>query len=307
MKRVLVTGAGGFIGRHVTPLLAASGWDVHGVTSRDRPPHSALTWHRANLLDAGDRARLITAVEPSALLHLAWSSEPPGYWTDPANLNWLAATLELARLFKNHGGERLVGAGTCAEYDWRAGICVERQTPLAPRTLYGATKAASGTVLEAYGVQTGLSVAWARLFFLFGPHDSPARLVPSLVRRLAFGQPARCQTGRHARDFMHVADAAAALVATLESKLEGPVNLGSGTALHVEVVARHIAATLDTPGLLTVEDGPPDDALVMADVTRLRNEVEWRPAADTMTRLDETIAWWRATPAAAPENNTASA
>lgn len=293
MKRVLVTGASGFVGRQVTPLLAASGWDVHGVTSRARPARAALTWHQADLLDAAQRERLVERVQPSALLHLAWSSEPPGYWTDPANVSWLAASLELARHFQQRGGTRLVGAGTCAEYDWRGGICVERSTPLAPRSLYGSAKAACGTVLEAFGVQTGMSVAWGRLFFLFGPHDSPVRLVPSLVQRMASGRPARCTAGGHQRDLLHVADAAAALVALLESPVTGPVNIGSGAALRIGDVARRIADVLETPALLTVDEGPPENALVVADVTRLRDKVGWRPAAGTMAGLDETIRWWR--------------
>ena len=295
MKRVLVTGAGGFVGRHAVPLLIAAGWDVHGVSSQRHRTKGDLTWHHANLLDAGHRERLIDTVRPTALLHLAWCSEPPGYWTDPANIQWLAATLELARLFETRGGRRLVGAGTCAEYDWRSGICVEATTPLAPRTLYGTAKAACGTVLHAFGTQVGLSVAWARLFFLFGPHDSPLRLVPSLVQSMSAGRAARCRAGQHARDFIHVEDAASALVSLLDSGVTGPVNVASGTATRVEVIARHVAQTLGTPDLLAIDPGSPDDALVVADVTRLRTEVGWQPATDMMTRLDDTIRWWQRT------------
>lgn len=294
MKRVLVTGARGFVGRHLTPLLVSSGWDVHAVTTATTPDaRDGVTWHRADLLDTNDRERLIESIDASAVVNLAWSSVPPDYWTDPANMRWLAATLELARLFRARGGRRFVGAGSCAEYEWGAHACAERTTPLTGRTLYGATKAACGTVLGAFGTQTGLSVAWARLFFLFGPHDSPKRLVPSLVRDLAAGRPARCTSGRHARDFVHVNAAARALTALLDSDVTGPVNIGTGVAVPVGDVARRVASVLGVPALLTVEPGPPHDALVLADITRVREEVGWHPPTDLMSDLDATIEWWR--------------
>lgn len=293
MKRVLLTGARGFVGRHLTPLLVAGGWEVHAVTTGSPDERDGVTWHRANLLDTDERAWLVESIDATALVHLAWSCELPGYWTDPANVRWLAATLELARLFRERGGQRLVGAGSCAEYEWVAGACVERSTPLASHTLYGVTKAACGTVLEAFGAQTGLSVAWGRLFFLYGPHDSPLRLVPSLVRDLSAGRPARCSAGSHQRDFIHVDAAARAIAALLESDVTGPVNIGSGVAMPIEEVARRVASVLGVSSLLTVEPGPAENALVLADVTRLCKEVGWQPPSDVMARLDETIQWWR--------------
>jgi len=292
MTRVLVTGATGFLGRHVTPLLAAAGFDVHGVTSRGVGPQADCTWHKANLLDGSEREALVSAVKAEALLHLAWHAKPPAYWTAPENMQWVAASLDLFRLFDDNGGRRMVGAGSCAEYDWRQGYCSEAATPLLPSTLYGTAKAACGAVLNAYSTETGLSAAWGRLFFLFGPHDAPSRLVPSLVRSLAAGEPARCASGNHLRDFLHVADAAAALVALLQSPVTGAVNIGSGVPLRVGDIARRIADRIGRPDLLSIEDGPPEPSLVCANVGRLRDEVGWRTPTDVFNRLDESILWW---------------
>ena len=291
MTRVLVTGARGFIGRYVTAALAARGYDVHAA-SRTPAAGSGVTWHRADLLDTADRDALVKTARAQWLVHLAWCAKPPEYWRDPDNLRWTAATLDLVRAFADRGGTRAIGAGTCAEYDWGHGRCHERTTPLAAASLYGAAKAACGLVLDAYGRETGLSVAWARLFFLFGPHDSPTRLVPSLVLSLCAGQLARCTSGSHVRDFLYVEEAAAALVALLESNVTGPVNVASGVDVQLGALAREIADHVGRPDLLAVAEGPAEDRVVTADVTRLTQEVGWRPRINAAAALDETVRWW---------------
>jgi nucleoside-diphosphate-sugar epimerase len=298
MKRVLVTGASGFVGRHVTRLLSGDAFEVHAVSASGIGASQDSIWHRADLLDARQREALVEAVKPDALLHLAWHAKPASYPSAPANTAWLAASLDLFRLFAEHGGKRVVGAGSCAEYDWRHGYCTEFSTPLLPSSLYGVTKAACGSVLDAYSRETGLSAAWGRFFFLFGPYDSPLRLIPSLVRKLAAGQPARCTAGSHIRDFLHVEDAAAALVELLRSTVTGAVNIGSGAPLCVGDIARQIGTTLGRPDLLTIDEGPAEHMLVCANIARLRDEVGWRPASDTRSRLDDTIRWWQSPEAA---------
>jgi len=292
MSKVLVTGGRGFVGRQVTAALVAVGHDVHGVTSREAAADARCSWHRTDLLDAAARRALLESVRPDALVHLAWCAKPPHYWSDPENVTWLTASLDLVRTFNEFGGTRVVGVGTCAEYDWTQGYCTERITPIAPSSLYSAAKAACGSVVEHYGREAGLSVAWARLFFLFGPHDSPLRLIPSLVTTLASGQRARCTSGSHVRDFLYVEDAASAIVALLESAVTGPVNIASGVPARVADIARGVADRVGRPDLLTVEAGPPEPAFVAGNVNRLWHEVGWRPKHDLQSALDETVRWW---------------
>ena len=82
-----------------------------------------------------------------------------------------AASLELADTFGGAGGRRIVGAGTCAEYLWRDIPCVEDVTPIRPTTVYGGCKAAVWSALEPFARDAGVSAAWARLFFVYGPHE----------------------------------------------------------------------------------------------------------------------------------------
>ena len=129
--RVLITGAGGFIGRWSAAPLLHQGYEVHAVLSRSAhvqaPPElQGATLHSADLLNVSDIDALLERAAPTHLLHFAWVATPGVYWHSPDNGRWLAASDHLLRRFAALGGSRAVVAGTCAEYDWqRAGVCVE--------------------------------------------------------------------------------------------------------------------------------------------------------------------------------------
>ncbi len=103
--------------------------------------------------------------------------------------------------------------GSGYEYDWSYGYCTEGLTPCVPDTVYGACKHALHEMVRSYAAARQLSVAWPRVFFLYGPHEHPQRLVSSVVRALLRGEPAPCSHGRQIRDYMHVQDVADGLVA----------------------------------------------------------------------------------------------
>jgi nucleoside-diphosphate-sugar epimerase len=141
-----------------------------------------------------------------------------------------------------------------------------------------------------------LSVAWARLFLVYGPHEHPLRLVPSVTRALLAGQPAPCTLGEQRRDVLHVADAADALAALLESDVTGAVNVASGEAVPVCGVVERIAAVVGRPDLLrpgALLDRAGDPPLLVADVCRLRQELRWAPHYDLDRGLAQTVAWWK--------------
>jgi nucleoside-diphosphate-sugar epimerase len=293
--RILVTGASGFIGRHAVAALLENGAQVHAVARR---PLAGMdcSWHEADLLAAGGPEDVIASVRPDIVLNLAWCVEHGKFWNDPANLDWAGATFALARACAKHGVTRFVGVGTCFEYDWPdAARCSEAETPLAGHTLYDRTKAASRNVLSEFFLQTGMSFAWARMFFLYGPHEAPERLVASIARALARGEPAACSSGRAVRDFMDVRDAGAALAALTLSDVSGDVNIATGEAHRVQEIATLLGdiagrADLVRIGALPDRQEPP---YIVGSNMRLRHEAGFAPRFTLEQGLRAALAFWR--------------
>jgi nucleoside-diphosphate-sugar epimerase len=296
LNTVLVTGATGFIGRHALAPLVARGFHVHAVSSkRAQPRISDVVWHAADLLDADAARALVETIRPTHLLHFAWSVVPGGGADPEDNFRWVQATLELVRQFAAIGGRRAVVTGSCAEYDWRQGYCVEQLTPVAPRTSYGVCKNATRLVCERYFAELGLSFAWARIFFVYGPHEPLPRFVPSIVTSLNKRTIAQCTHGDQVRDYLHVEDAAEACVAVLDTDVQGPINIASGQPVRLRDMAGYIARRFKSENLLRMGAlRPPmdDPPLLVGDVRRLTTDVGWRPRHNMQTGLDHTIAWW---------------
>lgn len=296
MSRVLVTGASGFIGMPALEALAEKGHELHAASRTERGT-DGVRWHRYDLLQAGAPAELIDAVRPERLLHLAWFAEHGEFWTAPENREWVRASRELLEAFASTGGQRAVVTGSCAEYDWSLEADLrEGQTPLRPSTPYGQAKLEFSRAAEEIAARTGLSLGWARLFMPFGPGEHPDRLVASVARHVLAGEPAPCTTGAQVRDFIYVADVADALAALLDSQVEGPVNIGSGEAIAVAELVRKVAAEAGDPGLLrlgALPDRANDPPRLVADVTRLSDEVGWRAPIGVEQGIARTVAWWR--------------
>jgi nucleoside-diphosphate-sugar epimerase len=297
MNRVLITGASGFLGRHCVPLFARQNCAVHAVVHQSQPVwQGPVSTHTVDLHDAAATARLIADVRPTHLLHLAWNATPGEFWTSPDNLDWVAASLRLVRSFAEHGGQRLVVAGTCAEYASSIEPLHEGRSPAGPTTLYGQCKGSLHQLLAAYARETGLSLAWARLFGLYGPHEHPRRIVAWTVRSLLAGQRVQCTSGQQERDFLHVRDAADALTKLLLSPVTGPINMASGRAVSIASLVQELARLIG--GTTPIEFGakplPPHEApRIVADISRLRSELGWQPSLTLSEGLAHAARWWK--------------
>lgn len=265
MRRVLVTGATGLVGRAALPALAAAGFEVVGLARR-LPPTTPFRHVTADLRDAAELPALLREIAPTHILHCAWEVTHGRFWTAPENLDHVAATMALARAA---GPVRFVGIGSSAEYDWTGRDQPRREdAACAPATLYGVAKDATRRVLAAH---FGSGFAWARLFHIFGPGEQPGRLVPSIAAGMRSGAGFVVRQGLMRADYLATVDLGAALAALVASDVEGAVNIGSGEAVALGDLARAVASAAGGPGVLRVEDGTP--GAMLPDLGRLRREV----------------------------------
>jgi len=299
--KILLTGANGFVGSHLAHVLVEEGAEVHAAVrpgadlSRIAELKSSVRLLQADLLDPDSVASMLLETEYDCCVHTAWYAEPGKYLHSSRNVDWVGASVHLAWILAKSGCKRMVGLGTCFEYDLTQGILSETSS-LKPASLYAASKLAAGRGIEAVANALDMSFAWARLFYLYGPGEDPRRLVPSVITSLLEGREAKTTRGEQIRDYLHVRDVARALWEIVQSDLQGPVNIGSGQKHSVAEIVTEIAGIVGREdllkrGALPYREGDPE--VVLADNRRILNETSWWPQYSPREGIRDTVEWWK--------------
>ena len=254
--KILLTGGAGFIGRYVVKEIERQGMDYVSLQrSAIREPQAI----QVDLLSIENLESLFREIRPTHLVHIAWYTEHGKYWNSDLNIQWISATKRLVEAFCLAGGQHVVIAGTCAEYDWRHGYCVEDITPLNPGSIYGIAKDATRRMAELTVEKYGVSLSWARIFLPYGPGEAPQRLIPSLFKALN-GEVLPFGVNRNSyRDLLHVKDIAKAILACAQSRIAGAVNLCSGNPTQICDIVNAVAR---------ITGGDPDIILKLAPTKR---------------------------------------
>lgn len=244
-KRVLLTGATGFVGRQILAALRKHDVDVRLVIragSEARLPANegadAITTPDLFAEDSNWWAAACAGVD--TVIHAAWYAEPGKYLQSPLNLDCLSGTLNLAKGAAQAKVRRFVGVGTCFEYELGPeplGV----GSPLRPLTPYAGAKAAAFLALDHWLSTQSIEFAWCRLFYLYGEGEDARRLVPYLRDRLAAGQEAELTSGTQVRDFLDVQIAGAMIAEAALGTQCGPRNICSAVPTTVRQLAEKIA------------------------------------------------------------------
>jgi UDP-glucose 4-epimerase len=313
MKRLLITGAHGFIGRHCLRPALESGFEVHAILNSRPAPDGILgqlpvMWHRVDLLAPHQGEALIDEICPSHILHAGWVTAHDEYWESPLNFGWVIASMRLARAFGSCANrQRLVTVGSCGEYDWNNQVITENVTAESPRSPHGEAKLLAHRATEVLARRLAFSACFARLFFVYGPYEDRRRLIPRACLNFAAGKPFEFASRRAIRDFLHVEDAGRALIALLDSDVEGPCNVCSADPLPIAYVIEILAEISGARHLARIGALPdcPEDPLVLAGDNHRLRRTGWEPSVSLLLGLARTFAWWepnvlRVNSAAAP-------
>lgn len=169
-------------------------------------------------------------------------------------------------------------------------------TPLAPRSPYSATKAAADHLVHAYHVTHGLDVVVTRCSNNYGPYQHPEKLIPLMITRALAGEPLPVYgDGLHVRDWIHVEDHCAGVLAAGERGRPGRVyNLGGDAERTNLSVVRALLRIVGRPeSLIThVKDRPGHDRRYAIDFSRARDELGWSPKRDFENGLADTVQWY---------------
>lgn len=289
--RVLLTGAAGFLGRHLARRLAGVGCEVIGLSLEPVGLPAGMSFVAADVRDRPAIVGAVDRVAPDAIVHLAALSHVGESWqrlSDYFAVNVLGTENVVAAA----RGRRLLFASTAEVYGLvpEAEQPIREERPLAPQSPYAMTKAAGERWVRAAGGTV------LRLFNLVGPGQAPIFALPSFAAQLAAIEAGRAEpvlaignlSAR--RDFVHVEDGAAAVIRLLERGEPGEVyNLASGRATSI---AEALERLIDRAGVQVrlAQDPerlrPVDIPLTCGDSSRLR-ALGWRPERGLDAALDE--------------------
>jgi len=276
MARVLVTGASGFIGKHLLGALADGG---HVVAAASR--------------DSGDVAETTTwsAVEPcDAVVHLAGRSFVPDSWADPAafvRTNVLGTANALEHCRKNHASLVLLSSYL---YGHPAALPIPETAPLHATNPYAMSKKLAEEACRFYAQSLGVAVTVLRIFNVYGHGQPEPFLIPSLLRQIATGREIVVQDLAPRRDYVHVADVVRAIVTAVETGGGYRVaNIGSGTSHSVEELIRMMQQVFGT-ALPVRSNGVrrPDEIMdTVADIRAARTLLGWEPTLSLAAGLKQ--------------------
>lgn len=316
-RPILVTGATGFVGRHLLAALQAGAGrerpivalgQTHEATASGPVETSpAIRWRHLDICDGAALASVVSEWNPGEVYHLAARASVAASFEDPAATFQTNAmgTLHLLEALRRHAPDaKLLVVSSAEVYGCHAGSPLREETPLAPANPYAASKAAAEFLAVAYGKAHGLAVVRARAFNHTGPGQEASFVIPSFARQIALieagRQPAGLSVGNllARRDFLDVRDVVTAYLSLMATGVPGEAyNVCSGQAVSIRELLDGLVA-LARVGIEVVVDParlrPIEVAELIGDPTALKALTAWQPQIPMARTMADVLAEWRA-------------
>ena len=315
-RKVLVTGADGFIGSHLTETLVRQGHDVRAfVLYNSFNSWGWLDHASENIRDhldvfPGDirdphgvkeaMKGCDTVLHLAALIAIPYSYQSPDTYVDTN----VKGTLNVLQAARREGVRKIVHTSTSEVYGTAQFTPIPETHLLNPQSPYAATKAAADHLAQSFYLSFGLPVATIRPFNTNGPRQSARAVIPTIIAQLCAGKRTiHLGNTQATRDFNYVSDTVDAFIKMAESeKTVGQVlNTGSGREISIDDLVKLIAGILKIKVKITTEKGRLRPALseverLLCDASRLRELCGWSPRVSLEEGLRQTYRWIKANP-----------
>lgn len=312
-KRVLVTGGLGFVGTNIIRYLhAATNYQIH-VFDRPNPAKilekhpvmrlgNRVTFHPGDVLEASSIDPAVKSAD--YVIHLAALTHARESLVYPirvfeTNVMGTANVLESSR---KYGIKRFIQFSSSEVYGNQIrGRPMDESHPMSPVTPYAASKVAGDRLAYAYWESFRLPVVIVRPFNIYGPYQTPDKMIPLFINRLVRDIPITLYNGgRSRRDFIHVSDVSYLvhkLLTAPENEVCGEVfNIGTGKATTVRGVAERLVTLLHKhPSLVVSKEHAVTETMNNVGVSKkIRHLFSWKPSLFVSRGLEQTLAWYLA-------------
>jgi NAD dependent epimerase/dehydratase len=311
-RRVLLTGAAGFIGSHLTEALVRAGASVRAfVRYNSRNDYGWLEFTELDLLrdveifrgDLANPEAVLNAVRGcETILHLGALIPIPYSYLHPrefvtANVEGTLNVVEAARRFDV---QRVVHTSTSEVYGTPIRVPIDEEHPLHPQSPYAATKVGADQLALTFWRSFETPVVVARPFNTFGPRQTARAVIPTIITQALSKDTIELGTTGTTRDFLYVADTAAGLMrcAEVDAALGEVINLGTGEEHSIADVVKRVAELVDRDVPVEVEEqrlrpAASEVERLLADCTKAKRILEWEPQIAFDDGLRLTIEWMR--------------
>lgn len=289
MKKILLTGATGLIGKELIKPLLENGYEIFAISRKPIPNSNTITWLAGDLFDTQFIQSCCKKAQADILVHLAWKVTGD-YANSNENFSFLAGSISLLQEFQQHGGKQVFFCGSYFEYDFTQPKLTE-QSPLAPeKMVYTFCKNELRKIAEKFCRQNAMDFCYGRIFNVFGHNEERNRLTRQILDNLFADKEVIIKSGPLQKDYMYSREIASAITEVLKSNIQGTINICTGKPIAIKDIALTIARKLHKEHLVKFQNDFGSQPLcIYGDNTRLLTETAYTPRYSFEQAIDEII------------------